>query len=157
MSNEQPSGGVQENPWPSHVVPLSGIPPVNILRQQVALLKQLTNGVLEGSVVSDEDEDDNESVIHSFYIVAPHLDDYRFRVISLAHQIDEPYPAYVIYDASQSYDASRMKHMTWSHAVYAEIRDESGLYERLRQTFNSEKVVRVMQSLLAQSQTEVPA
>lgn len=155
MSNKQSTGGVQENPWPSHVVPLPGIPPVNILRQQVVLLKQLTNGVLEGSVASDED--DNDSVIHSFYIVAPRLDDYRFRVISLAHQIDEPYPAYVIYDAAQSYDASRMKHVAWSHAVYAEVRDESGLYERLRQTFNSEKVVRVMQSLLAQSQTEVPA
>jgi hypothetical protein len=155
MSTEQSNNAGQENPWPSHVAPLPGVPPVNVLRRQVTLLKQLTNGVLDGSVASDED--DNDSVIHSFYIVAPRLDDYRFRVISLAHQIDHPYPAYVIYDAAQSYDVSRMKQMAWSHAVYAEISDEAALYERLRHTFNSDKVIRVMQSLLAQSQTEVPA
>ena len=59
--------------------------PVSILREQAALLAEKTNNDLKGEVETSASGENRFS--HSFYIVAPGLDDYRYRLFYINHDV----------------------------------------------------------------------
>ncbi len=59
--------------------------PLSILREQAALLGEKTNRDLRGEVETSASE--QKSFRQSFYIVAPLLDEYRYRLFFITHDV----------------------------------------------------------------------
>lgn len=68
------------------------ITPLMIMREQANLLRQATHGVLRATISTSPLA--LGKMRHSFYLVAPLLNDYRHLLFSVEHGI-EPYPAKV--------------------------------------------------------------
>ncbi|MFN0079523.1 MAG: hypothetical protein ACKVY0_23910 [Prosthecobacter sp.] len=64
--------------------------PLQIMREQANVLKQATRGLLNASITTTPLT--LGQMRHSFYLVAPLLNDYRHLLFSVEHGID-PYPA----------------------------------------------------------------
>lgn len=90
--------GDREDLWPETLATIDMATPVSILRQQASLLAGKTAGVLEGEVKTRIDEKGN--FIHDFYLVAPALDGYRYRLLTVIHPA-ALYPAAVYSDIYQ--------------------------------------------------------
>jgi hypothetical protein len=106
--------------------------PLAILRQQAAFLGERTKNVVEGEVVTEPTSGDFS---HVFFLRAPALGDYRYQLFRAKHGIDL-YPAEV-----------------WTH-VFGQrwhADDEPALLQALREIFTNEKVVRIVNSIIAQS------
>ncbi len=74
--------------------------PLLIMREQANILKQATRGVLHASISTTPLT--LGKMRHSFYLVAPLLNDYRHLLFSVEHGID-PYPV--------KFSAPRMKNL----------------------------------------------
>lgn len=77
--------------WPSDVA-TDVVTPVAILRFQGAQLRKKTKNLLEADVVT---EADSGWVVHHFDLVAPALDNYRYRLFSVRHKERIVYPAHI--------------------------------------------------------------
>ncbi len=118
--------------------------PVAILREQAMLLEQKTNGLVLAEVRTGSDynsgylavsgEKANLPLSHSFYLIAPALENYRYRLFRVDQAI-ELYPL-LIKDGPIG-----------EEEVYSEER----FLEVLRKMFAAEKTQKVIQSLIAQS------
>jgi len=64
--------------------------PLRMMREQANILRQVTRGVLHASITTTPLSEGR--MRHSFYLVAPLLNDYRHLLFSVEHGID-PYPA----------------------------------------------------------------
>jgi hypothetical protein len=118
--------------WPDTIATTDIKPPVAILREQAALLAQKTNGLVEGKVTTTTD---SGRIIHSFFLVAPALGQYRYQLFWVAHDITL-YPVGVYFDAFER-DAP----------------SEEELLRILKEIFFSETTLRVVHSLVAQSRS----
>ena len=78
--------------------------------------------------------------VHSFYIVAPTLDNYTYGLFSISHGAD-PYPVTVPHPQIM---------LTGDRSLPIEINSEKELLEYLRGVLNSEKTLKIVGSLLAQ-------
>lgn len=83
----------------------SEVTPVSILREQADLLRDKTQGVVEGEIVTRTEEagtgtgsnaeewiPEESKLIHMFLIRAPKLDNYRYVLLSVEHDLSELYP-----------------------------------------------------------------
>lgn len=68
--------------WPRIEQPKE-VPPVAILMEQAAALGKKTGHLLEGRVNTKIDDEGN--FIHSFYVIAPSLDNYSYDLFSISH------------------------------------------------------------------------
>jgi hypothetical protein len=109
------------------------VPPVAILREQAALLGKKTNHLLEGRVDTRSTPDGR--FVHSFYIVAPTLDDYTYKLFEIEHDADQ-YPVATTEPGVGG--------------IYEQSASEQQLLDHVRRVLNSEKTKRVVGSLLAQ-------
>ncbi len=134
---------VQADLWPNTFPVIDTVTPVTILRKQAALLEKKTNGLVVAEVRSGIDYNSNVSVIsrgqevpllHSFYLIAPALENYRYQLFRLKQSIDL-YPIEV--------SAGPIDDVT--------VENEQQLEETLKKIFASEKTQKVIQSLIAQS------
>jgi hypothetical protein len=125
--------------WPK-IEQSRGVPPVGILREQAAALGKKTDHLLEARVNTRIGEDGN--FIHSFYVVAPTLDNYSYGLFSIAHGPD-PYPVTVPHPR-------RMEPGLRPYPHTLKIRSEKALLDYLREVLNSERTKRIVGSLLAQ-------
>lgn len=147
-----------ENLWPSDILTIDIVPPVALLRQQATQLGQITQNILVGFVETMQrtDEETSETVYnnltHTLYIVAPALGNYRYKLITIIHSVDDLYPVHVIYDAANKYDPPKST-MTQDMSLGGSLENEDQLIQRLRKTFHHEQTKKVMQSLIAQSVT----
>jgi len=121
------------------------VPPVAILREQAAALGNKTGHLLEGRVITRTDEDGNY-IYHTFYVVAPALDNYSYNLFSISHGA-EPYPVTVPHPR-------RMDSGRHPYPRSLEINSEKELLDYLREVLNSEKTKRIVGSLLAQVKSE---
>ena len=121
-----------EDLWPANFGTSSVVPPVVILKQQAAILTQRTRRILQGEVLSEAGE---ETVYHNFYIKASALDNYRYKLFWVSHNVASLYPV-TVSDHEGSYT------------------DEEALRRVLRDIFASEKTIKVVQSLMAQSEAD---
>ena len=72
-----------EDLWPETLVTTDTAAPVSILRRQAILLGEKTAGILEAEVTTTVGDKGNFT--HDFYLVAPALDRYRYRLLTVTH------------------------------------------------------------------------
>lgn len=123
--------------WPKDLGVASDIkPPVAILREQADLLTKKTQGKLEGRITSTGKPD--KSFGHQFFVTAPALDEYSFRLLSIQHPID-------YYPLNFSFDA------VGSSTVCA---NESEYLSVLRDSLAHERTKKIIAAILAQLEFE---
>ena len=81
--------------WPSTIGERVDDSPVSIMRDQAKLLGQKTHNLVEAEVGTGSPQDGN--FIYHFYIVAPTVNDYHFRLFTVEHGI-EMYPLTIYVD-----------------------------------------------------------
>jgi hypothetical protein len=116
--------------WPSDIGTSDIRPPVAILREQATLLASKTNGLVEAEVATRADD---ETIVHSFMLVAPVLDRYRYHLFTMYH----PVTLYPI----------RVRQGT----KWLEIESEDQLLEALKSILSSEQTIGIVRALVAQS------
>ena len=120
-----------QNLWPDFIIEKIRNPK-SILKEQAGFLMKKTNNLLSLEVATHANVD---KIYHSFIIVAPALNNYRFHLLNVTHAAEYYYPALIdIFDRN-----------------LIEAKDETHFIESIKQVFNDPKTIRVIENLLAQS------
>lgn len=124
----------ERNLWPQDLFTAVDIQrtPLALLREQATLLGENTNNLVEAKVVTNTE---GASFVQYFNLVSPILKNYTYQLFHLVHPIDG-YPLRVIFKDSE----------------YV-IKSEEELIANLRSIFADEKTRRVVQAMIAQSQS----
>ena len=140
--------------WPEGIEINRVKSPVTILREQGSVLGQKTKNLVLGEVM-DAGGQDNQFA-YAFFIVAPALSHYRYKLLTIHHDVGL-YPVTVDVEKriSQAID-SRFQLIQktpdgkdlWP---YLKADSEAQFLELLREIFKSEKAIAVVTSLLSQS------
>jgi hypothetical protein len=112
------------------IAPATVRTPLGILREQAALLGEKTNGVIEATVDTTVFLGEFR---HSFTLVVPALDDYRYALFSVRHGID-------LYPVDVSFPTARLG-------------SEDEFTDWLRQRLSSPETRKIVANLLAQAST----
>jgi len=120
--------------WPSDLGNTDMVAPVAILREQASALGKKTNYVLSGEV---ETHSSGGTISHFLYIVSPSLDNYKYEVLRVRHEVVF-YPVHVRSDDAGLFEK--------------EAKNEEEFIQLLKIIFSSEKLKRVINSLIVQSQ-----
>ena len=115
--------------WPNDLGNANLLTPVTILRQEASYLGPKTNQLLKGEVSTGSSGD---SFTHSFNIVAPGLNNYRYQLFQIQHSITL-YPLLLI----------------WSSANI-QIASQESLITRLKEILSSPQTRQIIEALLAQ-------
>ena len=118
--------------WPDDIGAGSLRTPVSILKEQAALLASKTDYEVAAEVVTKHDEKTN--FLHSFYLVVPALDNYKYRLLSILHGVGL-YPLVITAEVLQ--DQIR-------------VENEESFVDKIRQIFSSEKTKNIVRSLRGQ-------
>jgi len=121
--------------WPEEIVATDITPPAAIMQMQASLLSKRTNYKLRGAV---ETTNTGRKLVHTFCIVAPSLEDYRYELFTVSHGV-MPYPVEVMI-APNDVKIPPSK----------ELKDEQGFLDWLRAVLSSGETKRVVGALLAQ-------
>ncbi|MBC8042593.1 MAG: hypothetical protein IAF08_04030 [Rhizobacter sp.] len=137
----------KQNLWPKDIVDTSDlVTPVSILKEQASLLGEQTQNLVEAKVETSSIT--NGQLMHVFYLVAPALDNYKYRLFTIYHGV-ELYPLDLV-DPEEKifFDPS-------DHTVIAQtsrpVKSQEELLERLRHIFSSPQTKKVINALIAQS------
>lgn len=82
--------------WPNDIAVSDEITPVSILREQASLLGQKTKNLVQGKVELLSGK--GGTFLYGFYLVAPALDHYKYRLLSIQYPI-EHYPVTINFEA----------------------------------------------------------
>ncbi len=121
----------KEDLWPEDFKIKEIETPVSILKRQASFLGEKTDNVVKADITTRYSGDE---FFHSFYLVAPALDNYRYRVFTVTHGISL-YPLGV-------------------HNTEISIKNEGEFKTFLRAKFASERFQKIIWSLIAQSKGE---
>jgi hypothetical protein len=156
------------NLWPEITEVSEVTPPVTILDQQALMLGNMTKNILLAEVKTEERESHEFS--YGLYIIAPVLDNYRYRLLTVWHNIDL-YPVIVMvekdihneihrnFEDKQVFSPWAMKE--WELPGWAQSEDqapdsfqvdsESEFLDILKAILGASKTKRIISALLAQS------
>jgi hypothetical protein len=156
------------NLWPNDISDTTDVSPVSIMREQAHLLGEKTKNLVIADV--SRGSFDSQNFVYHFYIVAPPLNNYRYRLFTIEHGI-EMYPLTVYMDEalgielsadklaktqteimqdvikSISFDNDRTK---LSERYVLIISSEETFLEVLNKILNSNRTRQVIRSLLSQ-------
>ena len=135
--------------WPTDISHSRMRAPVTILREQALLLDEKTKGVVKASVkriVSDSESNitDNDIFKYEFFIIAPPIADFHYRLFTISHGI-ELYPISVAFDNYSRHDFADNENEK------RQINSETDFIDALRTIFSSKKTKKVIHAMLAQS------
>jgi hypothetical protein len=125
----------KEDLWPEDLGHVDLVTPVTILREQASVLGKRTNYILRGEV---ETQTRGETIYHTFYVVAPALENYRYEVLTVRHEV-------IFYPVDINCSDAGMYGRT--------VKNEDELKQALKTIFTSEKLKKVIGALLAQAQS----
>jgi hypothetical protein len=111
--------------------------PYTIIREQAALLEELTGGILQGRVRKVQEED-TKSFTYFLDILAPALDDFVFRVLMIRYEITL-YPVAV---------------KDFVNDMNDECDTEESFVEELEKILGSDEMKRVISGLMSQIKSE---
>lgn len=124
----------QRDLWPTNISVLPDLrTPVSILREQASLLGEKTSNLVEGEVRSQGDK--NSQFVHTFFLIAPALDNYRYPLFTVTHKV-ELYPLSINFSN-----------------VGVHVNQEEDFIEQLKKIFSDERTMKVIQALIAQSRS----
>jgi hypothetical protein len=146
------------NLWPEDIAVTQVVAPVAILKEQASMLGERTMNLVEGRVKQNFSDsgglrfpkpsgksrathsgDDlyDSDFSYDFDLVAPALNNYRYRLFSISHGV-EFYPLLITNSAALTGDGIEVPH-------------EEGFLAMLEMIFSSEKTKGIISSLIAQS------
>ncbi len=119
--------------WPDDIKVDEMVTPLSILKEQASLLGQKTQNLVEAEV---QTKPLGADFSHSFFLVAPPLDNYRYKLFEIHHPIDM-YPVKIVDE---------------NGGIRYEPRSQDEFIAKLREVLTSEKTKSVIRALIAQSQ-----
>ncbi len=149
--------------WPDDITETKLKAPVAILREQASILGQKTQNIVEGEVEALEPDilsailasdmgDPNETFFYGFYLHAPALRGYRYKVFSMWHD-DGLYP--VKFDITV--DTHQGPNGKTAHQQEVSAKNEDEFLKILSTIFSSQKVRNVVAAIIAQSEGYSPS
>jgi hypothetical protein len=81
--------------WPDDLAAPTVLTPLAILKFQAGQLRQRTKGLLEVDIQTQEKTNGNLHLQHSFDLIAPALNRYRYRLFTVEHDEQMVYPVTV--------------------------------------------------------------
>ena len=130
------------NLWPAETVSVETISPLAILRIQADNLTRMTQGLLEGDVVTSSYA---VQVQHSFDVVAPALNGYRHRILTVMHDKSLIYP--VFFSTGEVEEEADIQVSSIALGAYSEVE----FLKMLSNALQSGYVLSVVNSLIARS------
>jgi len=128
------------NLWPEDIAVTDAVAPVSLLKEQASLLGDRTKNLVEGRVTPGVGKSValmlEGGFTYDFDIVAPALNNYRYRLFSVSHGV-EFYP--LVIDAPPFSVAE------------LHVENEEEFLKTLEAIFSSDKTKRIISSLIAQS------
>jgi hypothetical protein len=121
--------------WPKDISVSDLVSPVTVLKEQAALLGTKTKNLVEGKV--ELSESGGNQFVYVFYLVAPALKNYRYRLLSVAYPV-EFFPATINFEANNK------------GGYIAKDYDE--FVKKLGEVLSHEKTKAVVKALISQSQ-----
>lgn len=136
--------------WPEKIGVVRYKSPVAILREQASLLGQKTRNIVTAEV--SEGDNGGEWFSYFFHIVAPALGNYRYKLLSISHEISL-YPVEIsVEDTIFDEIDRRFKAFRENTDIqYIVSNSEEEFIEVLRAIFGSKKCFQVITALLSQS------
>ena len=122
--------------WPKDIGDSKLTPPLKILREQAGFLSEKTGGLVAAEVTTQVVS--NEMIHNTFVLVVPSLDDYRYELFEVRHQVSF-YPCDIL---------PRSGH---NLPNYMDLPREDKFVEALGSLFGSLEIKRLIHSLVAQA------
>jgi len=120
--------------WPADFGVSGPLPPVAILRGQAAALTERTKGLVMGYVRTVPEG--GQGFVYAFDLVAPALDDYRYMLLTIGHDIN-------------LYPVELLARLIRPESFRAANPEE---FERiLKEVLSKDETMRIVRSLIAQS------
>ena len=124
--------------WGEINAPVNQRTPTSILREQAAILNQLTKGVLIGSL--EQEPTNNNTLIYNFAVTTPAINNHKFSILTVQYSITI-YPLTLTDRTTQ---------------VQRQCLNEEAFISTLKGLLSSTQVRRVISALLIQSQDNPP-
>ena len=124
-----------ENLWPTDFGMPQSTPPVVLLKQQASLLGTITNNLVEAEINTTQS---GNQFYHTLVLVAPALDNYRYALLRVIHEID-------LYPLEMRYLPT---------GVSNTVTDENSFKAHLSSCFAEPKTRQVIAALIAQSKNQ---
>lgn len=122
----------KENLWPEFK-PKKLISPKTLMIEQANFLGEATKNVIVGEVVSNAEIGKPNKLLHSFRIIAPALNNYKFTLFFVQHDV-------LFYPLVFNYQGKSKK-----------IESEQQFIDAMKDVFNSEYSMKIISSLYSQS------
>jgi hypothetical protein len=140
--------------WPNDLGLVDIKSPLSILKDQAAMLGQKTQMIVKAEVgrgnleyyyrTAAINKEDLKKFLYEFYIVAPVLENYRYRLFSIIHDVD-------LYPVEFLLDVEIEEEIIGEEVDLRFALSESQFIDMLGHILNSNKTKKVIRSLLAQS------
>jgi hypothetical protein len=127
-----------ENMWGEINDPVNQRTPTSILREQAAILNQLTKGVLIGSI--EQEPTNNNTLIYNFAVTAPAINNHKFSILTVQYSI-------TIYPLTLTDRTTQVQRQCLNEEAFAST---------LKGILSSTQVKRVISALLIQSRDNPP-
>lgn len=135
-----------ESLWPDEIGKAAFVAPVTILKEQAKYLGERTNNIVVADVSPLTLRTNSASIAFGFYVEAPALSDYSFRLFAISHEPD-PYPLIFHLDRDLIKDIG----LEQEPGVGVIANDEEEFVEILGMVLRAEKTQRIISALLSQS------
>lgn len=138
--------------WPNDLKMTGDVkPPSTVLKEQAALLGTRTRNIVLAEVIRSELElRVGNSLEFSFYIVAPALGNYRYRLFTVLHPVVNLYPVNIFLDDDVYHEITEGDVQANGRAVL-KAATQAEFEDILRKVFASSKTRQIINSLLALS------
>jgi len=131
------------NLWPEDIAVNEVVAPVAILKDQASLLGERTKNLVEGRVTQREHHFHEPDFVYDFYLVAPALNNYRYRLFSISHDV-QFYPLAI--------EEGGVSDLNGRDSQF-QVSNEEEFLEALATMFSSERTKGIISSLIAQSRS----
>jgi hypothetical protein len=132
MASAPDSSALQIDLWPKAKFETDLVTPVSILRGQAALLGEKTRQLVSADVATSAI---GSLVEHSFRLVVPALDNYKYELFRVTHKVDELYPLIGHFEGKG----------------IPGLRDQSAFVQWLKEILSSDATLKKIDSLMAQA------
>ena len=136
--------------WPSEISNYSETKsPVTILKEQGLELGKSTRNILIGEIIPYQIEQPNST--YSFNILAQPLN-YRYVLFNITYNILDIYPVFMDLDIDIYKEVHKFSFdINGGKKNLLKIDNENGFLNELRQIFNSERIKKIIKSLMVES------
>lgn len=133
--------------WPDFAPAEGEVPPITILKEQAALLGLKLKNLIEADVETGT-TDYQRFLRHSLFLVAPVLNYYRYRLLSVEHAATQMYPATIKLSMA---DPASDDPASPELSAEIKVANEGEFKDALKGVFARADTRRVIENLLAQS------